>query len=126
MIRPALRFQPSPEELDKKTLLSAGQLAHLAHADHAAADTFKYYFRLKNLTGHNVRVLWSVNAIGSDSGSKDVPKNEMRTIISKPVDGGAGTVTVKYDGTQIYPSSVSRRDREPPPPESQIPLTDLR
>ena len=126
MIRPTRCFRPSLDEFEKKTLLSTGQIAHLAHAAPAAVDKFKYYFRLRNLTGHNVRVYWAVSAIGSDSGSIDVPKNETRRVDSGAVEGDAGTVSGKYDGKTFFASSVSKREREPAPRDSEIPLTDLR
>jgi hypothetical protein len=122
VIRPTRCFRPSLEKFDKKTLLSAGQVAHLV-AGPDAADEFRYYFRIRNDTGHQVKVIYAVAAITFDGGTFTLPNKKERTIETKPVEGSAGQVLISYDGKPSF--LISSKSGPPKPANDQLILTTL-
>ena len=108
------RFGLTLEELDKKTLLSAGQLGHLAashhHRDRSSGQQFNYYFVLENLTGQtNLTVKWQVNGLGgtTSSGTPTLRSGVPRSFVSGSVLGGASQVTVTYGSAFVIANAIS-------------------
>jgi hypothetical protein len=123
VIRQTRRFRPSLEHFDKKTLLSAGQVAHLV-AGPDAADAFRYYFRIRNETGHRVEVTYSVSDITLAGGTFKLANKKARTIETVPIKGSAGQVFISYDGKPSF--LISSKSGPPKPTNDQLMLTILK
>jgi hypothetical protein len=124
------RFGLTLEELDKKTLLSAGQLGHLAashhHRDRSSGQQFNYYFVLENLTGQtNLTVKWQVNGLGgtTSSGTPTLRSGVPRSFISGSVLGGASQVRVTYGSAFVIANAISEPGTLPPNPPQTTYLT---
>ncbi len=126
MYRSARSFRPILEEFDKKSLLSAGQLGHLAGGVHGITDQletkYKFYFAVKNLTGKKLgdkAVEWLL-VNGNNEIEKGfagpLSKGQEKPIATKPTVFSLATVTIKFDGgTYRNVSYISRPSTERAP-----------
>jgi hypothetical protein len=112
MTRRSRCFGLSLEELDKKTLLSAGQLGHLAVRHHhrdTGATGYNFYFWLDNQTTHkNLTVTW--NVFGSDSkasGTSTLPQKQPTLIQSGAVNSSAATINFNIGSNTPLPVNDS-------------------
>jgi hypothetical protein len=110
MTRPLRCFQPSVNDLDKKTLLSAGQVGHLMGGPLRAVELietkYDYYLRVLNDTGRNLEhgaVKWELVSNGGHilhTGQiAGVFKNgESKLLVAGPSKNSLGdTFTLKFD-----------------------------
>ncbi len=115
MKRLAHRFRPVLDALDKKTLLSAGQLAHVASIHHhgggkVSETSYYYYEKLTNNTGVNsLKVEWEYflkpdAAVPAFKGSVTINNGATQLI-------GAGTSTNSQPGkfVAIFFAQKSRK-----------------
>jgi hypothetical protein len=125
-------FGPSLEQFDKKTLLSAGGIAHLAGGPHQAVENaelkFKFYFALKNSTNENLTMSWKVETNGHrDSGQIRVDKGQTGYVASNAIEsGGVASISATYKSKTVpVSSSISRGALDPPPRREEFPVTTL-
>ncbi len=115
MIRPVRSFQPSLVELDKRTLLSAGHVGHVAGGSPGAvmsmATQFHYYLNVKNANGQDLPagvVMWALVSNNSTDQGRIIDKGDIKEplkdgkiklLIAGPSDHSLGdTFTLKLGG----------------------------
>jgi hypothetical protein len=148
MKRSARRFQPVLYALDKKTLLSAGQLAHLADmhrgTPEVVGDTYDYYAKLTNNTGEaSLKVDWTYfkpngKKLPSGSSGQETIKNGATKLImagpGTPTESQHGkfviTFTIKVDPKQgkkekTVENNIVSTTFKQPNPDLQVQLSTL-
>lgn len=111
MNRASKTFRPCLDQLDKKTLLSAGQISHLAGALHGAvprAEDYKAYAVLINKTGKDLTIswVWTQGAYTSDTGRWTFGRTGEKRIESPALKGASITLEVTIAGGKrtFYPT----------------------
>jgi hypothetical protein len=114
------------EVFERKSLLSAGQLAHLASASHGAIENisdYKFYFYVLNTTGRRLgekAVKWELAAGGKEfSGHVGImTAGQKKLVVAGASRIGIGTVTLDFEGRIIrnvdYKSSNIGEPRDIP------------